>query len=169
MAQNDAPVTLFRSLYRMAVAGGVLLAIFVLVWLSWTLFTRSPVGTAQSTSLDVSLPTRTALAELVPAPNMKDAAFKPPAQCWACHTTASSPCPNLAGVGDRAPDRIASAEYTGDATTAAEYILESIQTPSKFVVPGFPDHVMPPCGGLPDCSDDAVMPYVRFLLTYEGG
>ena len=95
--------------------------------------------------------------------------LKPPDQCWACHTPAAKPCPNLAGVGTRAVDRIAGADYTGKATTPEEYILESIQTPHQYVVEGYADGIMPPCGGLPDCSEGAVMPYVRFLMSYQGG
>src|SRR5206468_3591467 len=70
------------------------------------------------------------------------------ALCFACHTI-----PGIQGavgvVGPKlvertnAPKRLKDPNYKGNATTVREYIMESILTPSKYVVPGFPDNVMP--------------------------
>jgi hypothetical protein len=70
------------------------------------------------------------------------------AMCFACHTI-----PGIQGAvgvvgpklveGTNAPKRIKDPNYKGHATTTREYIMESILTPSMFVVPGFPDNIMP--------------------------
>jgi nitric oxide reductase subunit C len=44
--------------------------------------------------------------------------------------------PNLGNISTEAERIIASPEYTGTATTAEEYIRESILTPNVYIVPG---------------------------------
>jgi len=59
--------------------------------------------------------------------------------CNACHSIApgvNMAGPTLAGSAARADERIASPDYEGTATTAAEYLRESIVDPSRFLVPG---------------------------------
>jgi nitric oxide reductase subunit C len=59
--------------------------------------------------------------------------------CNACHSIApgvSMVGPSLAGVAARAETVIASADYKGSAHDAKGYIMESIRTPSAYVVPG---------------------------------
>jgi hypothetical protein len=46
------------------------------------------------------------------------------------------------GIGDRAAARITEAGYEGQATTAEQYLLESIVNPSAYLVTGF-QPVMP--------------------------
>ena len=61
------------------------------------------------------------------------------ASCFACHSTAPGVAlvgPSMAGVGARAVQTIASPTYRGSAHTAEEYIRESIQQPSAYLVPG---------------------------------
>jgi hypothetical protein len=41
------------------------------------------------------------------------------------------------------PKRLADPNYEGTATTVREYITESILNPGAYVVPGYPDRVMP--------------------------
>lgn len=41
------------------------------------------------------------------------------------------------------PKRLADPNYRGTATTVHEYIMESILKPGVYVVPGYPDRVMP--------------------------
>ena len=41
------------------------------------------------------------------------------------------------------PKRLADPNYEGRATTVREYIMESILEPGAYVVPGYPDRVMP--------------------------
>lgn len=59
--------------------------------------------------------------------------------CSACHSTSpgvNMVGPSLAGIAERAEKRIASPEYTGEATDVRGYIRESIAHPSAYVVPG---------------------------------
>lgn len=59
--------------------------------------------------------------------------------CNACHSTApgvNMVGPSLSGVVARAEQVIASPEYAGHATTAEEFIRESILTPNAFIEPG---------------------------------
>jgi mono/diheme cytochrome c family protein len=65
------------------------------------------------------------------------------AACTACHITApvgpawlASASADGQGIGTRAEERIADAEYGGAATTAEQYLFESIVSPSVYLVPG---------------------------------
>ncbi len=70
------------------------------------------------------------------------------AGCVVCHTI-----PGIAGANGRVgpelllritgPDRLADPKYRGKAKTVREYIVESILSPSAYVVPGYPDRTMP--------------------------
>jgi cytochrome c2 len=70
------------------------------------------------------------------------------AMCFACHTI-----PGIQGavgvVGPKlvekttAPQRLKDPAYKGSATSVREYIMESIVTPSAYVVKPFPDNIMP--------------------------
>lgn len=68
------------------------------------------------------------------------AAFKtvaPP--CNACHSTApgvNMAGPSLAGVAARAEQVVGSPDYQGHATDVKSYLIESIRSPSTYVVPG---------------------------------
>ena len=59
--------------------------------------------------------------------------------CGACHSVSpgvNMAGPSLGGVGTRAAERIAAADYKGEAKDALGYIRESIEHPSAYVVPG---------------------------------
>lgn len=59
--------------------------------------------------------------------------------CNACHSTApgvNMAGPSLAGVAGRAEKLIASSEYQGEARDVKSYLVESIRSPSAYVVPG---------------------------------
>jgi plastocyanin/mono/diheme cytochrome c family protein len=70
--------------------------------------------------------------------------------CAACHTIPGVPDavgnlgPDLTNIGDVAAERVQGANYSGYATTAEEYIQESITTPGAFVVSDCPTG---PCQG----------------------
>ena len=70
------------------------------------------------------------------------------ALCFACHTIPGIPGA-VGAVGPKlvektnAPNRLKDPDYKGKATTVREYIMESILTPSMYVVKPFPDNVMP--------------------------
>jgi len=46
-------------------------------------------------------------------------------------------------LASNGPKRLADPNYGGEAKTVHDYIYESILSPGAYVVPGFPDHVMP--------------------------
>lgn len=68
--------------------------------------------------------------------------------CAVCHTI-----PGIAAakgregpalvLGTNGPKRLADSNYKGTAVTVHEYIMESILDPGAYVVPGYPDRVMP--------------------------
>jgi cytochrome c2 len=70
------------------------------------------------------------------------------ALCFACHTIPGIPGA-VGAVGPKlvektnAPTRLKDPDYKGKATTVREYIMESILTPSMYVVKPFPDNIMP--------------------------
>ncbi|HRE25942.1 MAG TPA: cytochrome c [Anaerolineales bacterium] len=80
--------------------------------------------------------------------------------CKGCHTltTSSSPVgPSLAGLGARAGGTV-------PGLSAEDYVRESILEPDDYVVPGYPDHVMPADLGarLSEAELDAL---IAFLLS----
>jgi mono/diheme cytochrome c family protein len=70
------------------------------------------------------------------------------AGCVVCHMIPGIPAaegrigPKLV-LGLNGPKRLADPDYHGSATTLHDYIYESILSPGTYVVPGYPDHVMP--------------------------
>jgi mono/diheme cytochrome c family protein len=67
--------------------------------------------------------------------------------CVGCHISTNTGPAWLAsagqpGIGDRAATRFSEADYTGKASTAEQYLLESIVNPTAFIVAGF-QPVMP--------------------------
>lgn len=88
--------------------------------------------------------------------------------CTTCHVYegVSNPQPAtgppLTDVAANAEERIAADDYTGEATTAEAYILESIVSPAIHIVAGFEDVVMPASfGGLAEEDLEAL---VAFLM-----
>jgi len=71
--------------------------------------------------------------------------------------------PTHNGMGATAEARIAAPDYTGTATTAEEYIIESIRNPGAYIVPNYPAGVMQPYP--PEQINDAELDaLVQFLL-----
>ncbi len=67
--------------------------------------------------------------------------------CVGCHVSTATgpawpPSEGQAGIGDRAASRIEQADYTGNASTGEQYLLESIVQPNVFVVEGYPANIM---------------------------
>lgn len=65
--------------------------------------------------------------------------------CVTCHSVEPgevSVGPSHAGLAGRAAERVQSPDYSGQATTAEEYLRESIVEPNAYVVPGFAENVM---------------------------
>ena len=85
--------------------------------------------------------------------------------CGACHVIPGVPNavgaigPDLSEIGAAAEEIIADPEYGGEATTAAEYIHESIVDPNAFVTPECP-------GGAP-CAPGLMPPTFGDLFTED--
>lgn len=84
--------------------------------------------------------------------------------CGICHVLSVIPTtgtfgPTHDGVGSRALERIADPGYTGTATTAAEYLRESLVDPHAYIVPGAASgaHPMPDYSFLSDAELDALV------------
>lgn len=91
--------------------------------------------------------------------------------CGLCHQldaagTAGTFGPPHNGMGTIAARRIQEADYTGKATTAAEYLHESIVDPKVFRVPGFENtqHQMPVYNFLSESDVEAL---VQMLLQQK--
>lgn len=95
------------------------------------------------------------------------------AQCVACHTIPGIPGavgtigPKLA-EGTNAPQRIKDPTYKGTAKSGPEYIMESVVSPSTFVVKGFPDNTMPKVFGQ-KLSAGALKKIVDYLSQVQEG
>ena len=91
--------------------------------------------------------------------------------CGICHQLTATGSggtfgPSHNGMGTLAAQRIADATYHGTATTAAEYLHESLVDPLVYIVPGYEltSHRMPIYTFLPE-SDLAAL--VEFLLQQQ--
>lgn len=68
--------------------------------------------------------------------------------CAGCHISTATgpawlPSEGSPGIGERAETRFTQADYTGQATTAEQYLLESIVHPNAYVIEGFAENLMP--------------------------
>jgi nitrite reductase (NO-forming) len=95
--------------------------------------------------------------------------------CGSCHTIAGIPnavgvvAPNLTDVNMAAEEHFKSGSYTGKATTAEEYIHESILDPNLFVAPTCPtgpcvSNVMPAT-----LADTLTTDEINSIITYLSG
>jgi mono/diheme cytochrome c family protein len=89
--------------------------------------------------------------------------------CGICHTldaaeTRGTFGPPHNGMGEIAAARLLEENYSGSATTAAEYIHESIVEPQVYIAPGYAttSHRMPTYAHLDSATVDAL---VAFLLA----
>ena len=95
------------------------------------------------------------------------------ATCVVCHTIPG--IPGAAGTigpkleeGTNAPLRIKDKEYKGTAKSTPEYIMESIVSPSTYVVKPFPDNTMPKEFGV-KLSAGALKKIVDYLSQLKAG
>ena len=95
------------------------------------------------------------------------------AQCVVCHTIPG--IPGATGTqgpkleeGTNAPNRIHDPAYKGAAKSTPEYIMESVVSPSTFVVKGFPDNLMPKVFGQ-KLSAGALKKIVDYLSQVKAG
>ncbi|MFH1813197.1 MAG: c-type cytochrome [Pseudomonadota bacterium] len=94
--------------------------------------------------------------------------------CAACHSLlpgAQMAGPSLAGVATRAQETVGSADYTGDAKDAADYLRESIVQPSAHMITGAMYSAsgvsfMPATYGK-DLTPDQIDHLVAYLMTFK--
>jgi cytochrome c2 len=95
------------------------------------------------------------------------------ALCFACHTIPGIPGA-VGAVGPKlvektnAPTRLKDPAYKGKATSTREYIMESIITPSAYVVKPFPDNIMPKDFGK-KLNAAAINKIIDYLAQLEEG
>ncbi len=95
------------------------------------------------------------------------------ALCFACHTIPGIPGA-VGAVGPKlvektnAPQRLKDPDYKGKATTVREYIMESILTPSMYVVKPYPDNIMPKDFGK-KLNAAAINKIINYLSQLEEG
>ncbi len=87
--------------------------------------------------------------------------------CGACHAldavgAAGAVGPTHNGLGATAAERVTDASYTGEATSAEEYIRESIRAPSAYIVEGFQNAM--PAYAEDRLPDDQLNAIVQMLL-----
>lgn len=87
--------------------------------------------------------------------------------CGACHTlniagSVGTAGPSHQGLATTALTRIADPAYTGTATTAEEYLRESILMPNLYATAGYSPEVMPSFAGISETSLNAL---IQMLLA----
>jgi mono/diheme cytochrome c family protein len=91
--------------------------------------------------------------------------------CTACHISTPAGPAWLAsasepGIGTRAALRIQEADYTGNATSAEQYLLESIVQTDVYVVPGYSANIMPDNYGA-ILTLEQVADMIAYLMSLE--
>ncbi len=99
-----------------------------------------PAGQAAGTDITAALPPGD--------PARGKSLSEGPMGCAGCHVLASVgpawlPQPGQPGMGARAETRFKQPDYTGKATSAEQYLFESVVQPNAFVVSGFQPNIMP--------------------------
>jgi nitric oxide reductase subunit C len=90
--------------------------------------------------------------------------------CAGCHISTNSGPAWLAtgsdpGIGTRAATRFGQPDYTGQATTAEQYLLESIVQPAAFLLPGYAVQMPNNYGETLTAQDAADL--IAYLLTLK--
>ena len=158
MSQDNqkSPFDRETGLIILVVCGGIMMTLL------FTFFSPNPNPTAQgqrprSPEAQGGLPPQKTVSQKpkVSLANVPLATGDEPIQklfiqsgCAACHTIPGIQAakgregPRLV-LGVNGLKRLADPNYHGMATTVHEYIMESILSPGAYVVPGYPDRVMP--------------------------
>lgn len=91
--------------------------------------------------------------------------------CTGCHILSTVGPPwegegDLAGIGARAESRIEQDNYTGQATTAQQYLIESIVLTNAHVVEGYDSGLMPGNYG-ERITEQNLADLIAYLLTFD--
>jgi mono/diheme cytochrome c family protein len=124
----------------------------------------TPTGPAVGTDINAELPAGDAAS---------GEALTVSLGCVACHVTATvGPAwladadPDGQGIGTRAEARYQAADYTGNATSAAQYLHESVVLPNDYLTPGFAAGLMPQTYG-DTLSAQNLADIIAYLQTLE--
>jgi nitric oxide reductase subunit C len=116
------------------------------------------------------LPGVAGLATSDEASSRGKALFNGPGACVTCHSVESGVVlvgPSLAAIGKRAEERIHDPRYEGSAKNGEEYIEESIESPSAFVVAGGPYSTPTGTSLMPDMYAKILKPeQLKDLVAY---
>ncbi len=91
--------------------------------------------------------------------------------CIGCHVAGPTgppwnPTADQPGIGDRAAARLTQSDYSGNAATPEQYLLESIVNPAAYLVPGYETVLMPGTYGQTITAQDAA-DLIAYLLTVK--
>ena len=91
--------------------------------------------------------------------------------CTACHVDAPTgpfwpASEDSPGIGDRAATRITQPDYSGEASTADQYLFESIVNPSIHLVTGYADGLMPNTYGS-TLTDQEMADLIAYMLSIK--
>jgi nitric oxide reductase subunit C len=91
--------------------------------------------------------------------------------CVGCHVAGTTgpawmPTADQPGIGQRATTRLTQSDYAGKATSAEQYLLESIVNPAAYKVPGFDLVQMPGTYSQTMTAQDAA-DLIAYLLTLK--
>jgi mono/diheme cytochrome c family protein len=120
---------------------------------------RSAGGEETTTAQTTSAPTTTTTAPATKGDPAAGKALFGSQGCSACHTF--KPAGSTAKVGPDL-DKVADDAQKANHGSVDEYVAESIKDPNAYVVPGYPQGVMPSFAGL---SDKQVADLVAFITT----
>lgn len=98
-----------------------------------------PSGDMVGTDIQVSLPSGD--------PDRGQALAEGALGCVSCHALTTvgpawAPEGTVPGIGERATTRFTQSDYTGNATTPEEYLIESIVLPNVYIVEGYQPNIM---------------------------
>lgn len=91
--------------------------------------------------------------------------------CVGCHVSTATgpawpPSAGVPGIGERAATRFSQPDYTGNATTAEQYLLESIIQTNVYIVEGYAENLMPGNYGSTLTAQDAA-DLIAYLLMIK--
>lgn len=91
--------------------------------------------------------------------------------CVGCHVSTATgpawpPSAGVPGIGERAETRFSQPDYTGNAASAEQYLLESIVQTNVYVVEGYAENLMPGNYGSTLTAQDAA-DLIAYLLTIK--
>ena len=91
--------------------------------------------------------------------------------CTACHITTATgpawlPSAEMPGIGERAATEFSLPEYSGNATSAEQYLFESIVDPNIFLASGFASGLMPQNYGA-TLTDQNMADLIAYLLSLK--